>query len=285
MFDFVDKWPQIPVANWIKNFTDWLQEALAVPFEFIREDFGDFLEKTVTENLVEISAVPIILIVAILAFFVSGKKFGLATFSIIGLLFIYNQGLWTELVETFVLVLTASIISIIIGIPLGILMSKSNIFEKIMTPILDFMQTMPAFVYLIPAVAFFSIGMVPGVFASLIFATPPTIRLTNLAIRQVPDDLVEASESFGSTGFQKLIKVEFPLATKTIMAGVNQTVMLSLSMVVIASMIGAPGLGKIVQTALSRNQVGLGFVAGFGIVILAIIMDRFTQYLNKQKGQ
>ena len=163
-------------------------------------------------------------------------------------------------------------------------MAKSKTANAIITPILDFMQTMPAFVYLIPAVAFFGIGMVPGVFASLIFATPPTVRFTNLGIRQVPKELVEASDAFGSTGAQKLFKVELPMAKSTIMAGINQTVMLALSMVVIASMIGAPGLGREVLSSLQRAQVGTGFVAGLGIVILAIIIDRLTQNINKKEN-
>lgn len=184
---------------------------------------------------------------------------------------------------TVTLVLIASILSIVIGIPFGILMSKSNLANAIIKPILDFMQTMPAFVYLIPAVAFFGIGMVPGVFASLIFAIPPTVRFTNLGIRQVPRELVEAADAFGSTGAQKLFKVELPMAKPTIMAGVNQTVMLALSMVVTASMIGAPGLGRDVLSALQRADVGTGFVAGIGIVILAIIIDRLTQGANRKK--
>lgn len=211
----------------------------------------------------------------------SGKKLGLAVFSIIGLLFIENQELWSELMYTFTLVLYSSLLAVVIGIPVGILMSKSNTAESIIRPILDFMQTMPAFVYLIPAVAFFGIGMVPGVFASFIFATPPVVRFTNLGIRQVSTELVEASDAFGATGQQKLFKVELPMAKPTIMAGVNQTIMLSLSMVVIASMIGASGLGRDVLSALQRAEAGAGFVAGFAIVILAIIIDRLTQNFNK----
>jgi ABC-type proline/glycine betaine transport system, permease component len=236
----------------------------------------------VADLLGAVPPVLVILIVAVIAFFISGKKFGLPAFSIVGLWFIYNQELWDHLISTFTLVLIASLLSVIIGIPIGILMSKSRTAEAMITPILDFMQTMPAFVYLIPAVAFFGIGMVPGVFASLIFATPPTVRFTNLGIRQVPKELIEASDAFGSTAVQKLFKVELPMARATIMAGINQTVMLALSMVVIASMIGAPGLGRNVLSALQRAQIGPGFVAGIGIVILAIIIDRFTQSMNKK---
>ncbi|SDJ88773.1 ABC transporter permease [Sediminibacillus albus] len=283
MLNFMENVGQIPLAQWVSDFTDLITETFSFLFNPIKNGFGDFME-WFAELLASIPPVIVIVLVVILAFFASGKRFGLASFSLIGLLLIWNQGLWEELMFTFALVLIASVLSVIIGVPIGILMSKSKTAESIITPILDFMQTMPAFVYLIPAVAFFSIGMVPGIFASLIFATPPTVRFTNLGIRQVSSELVEASEAFGSTGSQKLFKVELPMAKKTIMAGINQTVMLALSMVVIASMIGAPGLGREVLSSLQRAQVGTGFVAGLGIVILAIIVDRFTQSLNTRKG-
>lgn len=283
MLNFMENVPEIPLADYIKAFTDWLQNTFAFLFNPIRNGFGDFMENF-ADLMASIPPVLVIIIVAVLAFFLSGKRFGLVAFTVIGLLLVWNQGLWEELMFTFALVLIASILSIIIGVPIGILMSKSKIAEAVITPVLDFMQTMPAFVYLIPAVAFFSIGMVPGIFASLIFATPPTVRFTNLGIRQVSDELVEASDAFGSTGTQKLFKVELPMASKTIMAGINQTVMLALSMVVIASMIGAPGLGREVLSALQRAQVGSGFVAGLGIVILAIIIDRFTQSFSTKRG-
>lgn len=181
--------------------------------------------------------------------------------------------------NTITVVTFASLLSVLVGIPLGIWMAKNEWVNTIVKPLLDLMQTMPAFVYLIPAVAFFGIGMVPGVFTSIIFALPPVVRFTNLGIRQVPEELVEAAESFGSTGAQKLFKVELPLAKANIMAGINQTILLSLSMVVIASMIGAPGLGVNVLASLQRAQVGTGFVAGFSLVILAIIFDRLMQSL------
>lgn len=187
------------------------------------------------------------------------------------------------MINTFTLVLVSSFMSIILGIPLGIWMAKSDRARSIINPILDFMQTMPAFVYLIPAVAFFGIGMVPGVFASVIFALPPTVRFTNLGIREIPEELIEAAESFGSTERQRLFKVELPLAKNTILAGVNQTIMLALSMVVTASMIGAPGLGNGVLSALQHAEIGAGFVSGLALVILAIIIDRFTQFMNQPK--
>lgn len=277
LLDFI---PKLPVANAVDEFVKTLTSSFSALFNFFKDD-GKTAMNFVADTLDLIPPVIVIIVVAIIAFFISGKKFGLAAFSVVGLWFVYNQDLWSHLTQTFTLVLVSSLLSIIIGVPLGILMAKSEIAKSIISPVLDFMQTMPAFVYLIPAVAFFGIGMVPGVFASLIFATPPTVRFTNLGIRQVSNELVEASEAFGSTGAQKLFKVELPMAQATIMAGINQTVMLALSMVVTASMIGAPGLGHDVLSALQRANAGAGFVAGLGIVILAIIIDRFTQSLNK----
>ncbi|MBM7571452.1 ABC transporter permease [Aquibacillus albus] len=279
MLDFMEK---IKIAEAVSAFTDWITDTFSFLFNPIKNQLGNFMD-WFSDKLAAIPPIIVILIVVIAAFFISGKRVGLPIFSLIGLWLIYNQELWEELMFTFALVLVASILAVIIGVPFGILMSKSRTAESIITPILDFMQTMPAFVYLIPAVAFFGIGMVPGIFASVIFATPPTVRFTNLGIRQVSKELVEASDAFGSTGSQKLFKVELPMAKRTIMAGINQTVMLSLSMVVIASMIGSPGLGREVLSALQRAQVGPGFVAGIGIVILAIIIDRFTQNLNTEK--
>src|SRR5690625_1198677 len=174
--------PPIPIAEKTKDFTDWLTETFAFLFDPIKEYFGSFMEFA-SETLLAVPPIIIIIIVALLAFFISGKKFGLAAFSIVGLWLVYNQGFWDYLIDTFTLVLISSVLSVIIGVPVGILMSKSKIAEAIITPILDFMQTMPAFVYLIPAVAFFVIGMVLGIFASLIFATPPAERFTNLGLR------------------------------------------------------------------------------------------------------
>lgn len=279
LLDFI---PKLPVAKIVEDLTD----QIAVTFAFLFNPIKDSSEAVIdvmTALLTSIPAIIFIILIGVVAFLVSGKKFGLAAFSVIGLLFIYNQGLWADLMNTLTLVLFSSLLSIVIGVPFGILMAKNKVANSIINPILDFMQTMPAFVYLIPAVAFFGIGMVPGVLASLIFAIPPTVRFTNLGIKQVPTELIEAAESFGSTGAQKLFKVELPLAKSTIMAGINQTVMLSLSMVVIASMIGAPGLGRNVLSALQRAQIGTGFVSGLALVVLAIIIDRLTQKINKKK--
>ena len=282
MGNFLDTIPKIPLAEWVDDGMKWLTTTFRPAFDFIKNN-GKWLMDTTADLLTAVPPIIFILVMVVLAFFAARKKFGLPTFTLVGLLLVYNQGLWPQLMDTFNLILYASLLSIIIGVPTGILMAKSETAEKIIKPILDFMQTMPAFVYLIPAVAFFGIGLVPGVFASIIFALPPTVRMTNLGIRQVPRELVEAADSYGSTGSQKLFKVELPLAKSTIMAGINQTVMLALSMVVTASMIGADGLGRNVLSALQRAQAGTGFVAGISLVILAIILDRLTQSLDRKK--
>ncbi|GEP23805.1 proline/glycine betaine ABC transporter permease [Lentilactobacillus diolivorans] len=279
----MNNFPQLPVSSWIDKFVDWL-----AGFEGFFNAITNFVGGIINGFQWVFDLLPIWLFMVIV---VGGtywlnrktKHWGLISFEIVGLLYIWNQGFWRDMTQTLTLVLTSSLIALIIGVPLGIWMAKSKIFEAINKPILDFMQTMPAFVYLIPAVAFFGIGMVPGVIASVIFAMPPTVRMTNLGIRQVPADLIEAADSYGSTGWQKLFKVQLPLAKSTLMAGVNQSMMLSLSMVVIASMIGAMGLGNKVYFAVGRNDAGGGFAAGLAIVILAIILDRITQAINRSR--
>jgi len=174
-------------------------------------------------------------------------------------------------------------LALLIGLPIGIWSAKNETVESVVRPILDFMQTLPAFVYLIPAVTFFSLGAVPGVIATLIFSLPPAVRLTNLGIRQVPSEIREAALSFGATPRQLLLKAELPVALPTIMAGVNQTIMLALSMVVIAGMIGAGGLGNQVLKGITQMKMDVGFEAGISIVILAIFLDRVTQSLSQSK--
>ena len=282
MSSLLDMFPQLPFSEWISNFIDWITANFNVIFDSLNS-VGTSSMEWMTRMLMLIPPLAFIIIVMLVAYFVSNRKMGLSIFAGIGLLYIHNQNLWGNMMNTLTLIIVASLISIIVGIPLGILMAKSSLAEKIIQPILDFIQTMPAFVYLIPAVSFFGIGMVPGVFASVIFALPPIVRFTNLGIRQVPEELVEAADSFGSTGWQKLYKVELPNAKSTIMAGTNQTVLLALSMVVTASMIGAPGLGTNVLTALQRGQAGAGFVSGFALVVLAIVIDRILQSSNKSR--
>ncbi len=276
---------KLPIANWMDHFVDWLTQ-----FTGFFNGLTNFIGGIINAFQWVFDLIPIWLFIVIIAGVTylanrDTKKWGLIIFEVLGLLLIWNLDFWRDMTQTLTLVLTSSLISLVIGVPLGIWMAKSDIAQAIFKPILDFMQTMPAFVYLIPAVAFFGIGMVPGVFASVIFAMPPTVRMTNLGIRQVPTELIEASDSYGSTEWQKLIKVQLPLAKSTLMAGVNQSMMLALSMVVIASMIGAMGLGTRVYFAVGRNDAGGGFAAGLAIVILAIIIDRLTQALNRQRKQ
>lgn len=265
--------PKIPLGDWVEAFEDWLGEHFQPVFDGIKLVIGSIVGAL--EWVFDATpALLLIAIISLLAYWLGRWRIGL--FTLAGLLLIWNLELWDKTMQTLALVLTSGFISIVIGIPIGILCAQSRSVQNVLTPVLDFMQTMPAFVYLIPAVSFFSLGVVPGVIASVIFAIPPTIRLTNLGIRQVPAELVEASDAFGSTRMQKLFKLQLPLAVPTIMAGVNQTIMLSLSMVVIASMIGAQGVGADVYRAITQVKTGVGFEAGLAVVILAIVLDRLT---------
>jgi glycine betaine/proline transport system permease protein len=277
VLDFI---PEIPVGTWIEDFVEWLQNAQFI-FDGIRTSVA-WVTNLFNGFFSLIPPILFILILTAIGYLLIRKteRYGLPILIFFGLLFIESIGYWDQLMLTLALVLTATLISVIIGVPFGIWMGRSDIMKDLITPVLDFMQTMPAFVYLIPAVAFFSIGIVPGVIASVIFAMPPTVRLTNLGIRQVPKEMIEASDAFGSTPGQKLMKVQLPMAKVTIMAGINQTIMLALSMVVIAAMIGTDGLGREVYYAVGRNDMAMGFEAGISLVILAIILDRLTQALN-----
>ncbi|EMN7727292.1 proline/glycine betaine ABC transporter permease [Bacillus cereus] len=273
--------PRIPLGEWVDSFVVSLYEhfeGLFRGFSYIIGGFVDLLTNFLT-------IIPAILMIIILCFLIwyTTRKLSLVIFTLIGLLFILNINYWAQTMQTLALVLTSVIISIIVGIPIGILASQNERFSKFLKPTLDFMQTMPAFVYLIPAITFFGVGVVPGIIASVIFAMPPTIRFTDLGIRQVPEDLIEAANAFGSTASQKLFKVQLPLATGTIMAGVNQSIMLSLSMVVTASLVGAPGLGVDVYRSVTQVNIGMGFEAGLAIVVIAIILDRITQGFHTKR--
>lgn len=277
----MNKIPRIPLGEWVDTFVASLYdhfEGLFRGFSYIIGGFVDLL----TNFLTIIPAILMIIIVCFLIWYTT-KKVSLVIFTIIGLLFILNINYWGQTMQTLALVLTSVIISIIVGIPIGILASQNERFSKFLKPTLDFMQTMPAFVYLIPAITFFGVGVVPGIIASVIFAMPPTIRFTDLGIRQVPEDLIEAANAFGSTASQKLFKVQLPLATGTIMAGVNQSIMLSLSMVVTASLVGAPGLGVDVYRSVTQVNIGMGFEAGLAIVVIAIVLDRITQGFHQKR--
>ncbi|MEF3698856.1 ABC transporter permease [Desulfolutivibrio sp.] len=218
----------------------------------------------------------LILVIAGLALWLSRSR-TVTAFSLVGLLLIWNMGLWEATVSTLALVLVATLAAISVAVPLGVATALSRGAERLVMPVLDVMQTMPAFVYLIPAIPFFGLGKVAAIFSTVIFSIPPAIRLTCLGIKQVPPELSECADAFGSSRWQKLIKLELPLAMPTIMAGINQTVMLALSMVVIAAMIGARGLGGEVWKAIQRLEMGRGFEAGLCIVIVAVILDRVLQ--------
>jgi glycine betaine/proline transport system permease protein len=271
---------EIPLENWVNIGVDWLIIKLAVVFDGIK-----LITQVVLNNLERfllwlpwwVVLIAIILVAWRLA------RVRVAIFSGAAMYFIGTLGLWELCMSTLALIATAVLISILLGVPIGILSARSDHVDNVVRPVLDAMQTMPAFVYLIPALMFFGIGKVPGVIATVIFAVPPAVRLTNLGIRQVPADLVEAAHTFGSTGFQLLAKVQIPLAMPSIMAGINQTIMLSLSMVVLAAMIAAGGLGREVIMALGQVDIGRGFVAGTAIVLVAMILDRITQSLGKKR--
>jgi glycine betaine/proline transport system permease protein len=226
-------------------------------------------------------AAAIMAAIALLALWRVGWKF--SVFATAALMLISGMGLWGHMMETLSLVLAATFIAIIFGIPLGIAMARNATAQMLARPALDLMQTMPAFVYLIPAAMFFGLGAVPGTIATVIFAMPPVARLTNLGIRQVHAEFIEAGVAFGCTPTQLLVKVQIPNALPSIMAGINQTIMLSLSMVVIASMIGAGGLGNTVLTGIQRLDVGTGFEGGLAVVVLAVLLDRITQSFGQPR--
>lgn len=274
----------IPLDHWITNGIDWLVAHFRPLFQGIRLPV-DYILSLFQQLLTGMPPLVAIVLFSLIAWQMSGLGMGIAT--LISLVAIGAIGAWSQAMITLALVLTALLFCVVIGLPLGIWLARSERAAKIIRPLLDAMQTTPAFVYLVPIVMLFGIGNVPGVVVTIIFALPPVVRLTILGIKQVPADLIEASESFGASPRQMLFKVQLPLAMPTIMAGINQTLMLALSMVVIASMIAVGGLGQMVLRGIGRLDMGLASVGGIGIVILAIILDRLTQSLgrdNRSKG-
>jgi glycine betaine/proline transport system permease protein len=274
--------PKIPLADWTESAVEWITNTFAGAF--------DVLDTAITLVVGSLEFVlttpPALVMVAILgaiAFFLAGWR--VALFTVLGLLFVISLDLWEEAMQTLALVLAATIVALAIGIPIGIIAAKSSSLEAAIRPVLDVAQTMPAFVYLVPIVVLLGIGAGPALIATVIFAMPPAVRLTMLGIQQVPKDTVEAAHAFGATPWQTLFKVELPLSLKTIMAGVNQVIMLSLSMVVIAGLAGAGGLGEPVVTGLSQLDVGVSFVGGVGIVVIAIMLDRITRALAKRRDR
>lgn len=270
-FDFsLGHGAEVAVNYILDNFTPAL-DAIASAIGFVTGGIQGLL--------VGIPPVAGIVLLTLLSLWRVGWRF--AVFTLISLALVNHMGLWQGTMETLSLVLSATIIAVVFGIPAGIAMARSERTASLFRPALDLMQTMPAFVYLIPAAMFFGLGAVPGTIATVIFAMPPVVRLTNLGIRQVHSEFVEAGLAFGCTPSQLLFKVQLPNAMTSIMAGVNQTIMLSLSMVVVASMIGAGGLGNHVLTGIQRLDVGAGFEGGLAVVILAVVLDRITQSFGK----
>lgn len=275
MLSFEEK--VIPLDTWITGFIDWLVEGYRWFFQALKWPVEHTLSG-VEQGLLAVPPLLVISIFAFLAWRVSGFK--LAGFSVLSLVLIGLLGFWPETMITLAMVFSSVVFCAVVGVPLGIWAGRSDRFDKLLRPVLDAMQTTPAFVYLVPIVMLFSIGNVAGVLATIVFALPPLIRLTSLGIRQVHPELVEAALAFGATGWQVLLKVQIPLALPTIMAGLNQTIMMALSMVVIAALIGAGGLGAPVVLGLNTLDIGLATVGGLAIVLLAIILDRITQSMG-----
>ncbi|QHE51200.1 proline/glycine betaine ABC transporter permease [Pontibacillus sp. HMF3514] len=261
------------IGKYVDAFVSWLDETFEPLFQFIR-DIASQTILGIQDFLLFMPWWAFLLIVFLLGW--RFKSLGSGIMYAFFMFLVGTFGLWGVLMTTIAIVMTSVVISLLLGIPLGVLMAFSKGFSITMRPLLDGMQTMPSFVYLIPAIFFFGLGNVSAVFATLIYALPPVIRLTELAIRNVDSDVIESAESFGSSRWQMLKKVQLPQALPTIMAGVNQTTMMALAMVVIASMVGAKGLGEKVLIAINRIDIGLGFEAGISIVFLAILIDRIT---------
>ncbi|MFD2176182.1 choline ABC transporter permease subunit [Veronia pacifica] len=273
---------KIPLGEWMASGVDWLTINAAGFFDTI-----SLVLETLVLFMVDIfqwfhPAVPIIMTAA-LAWFLH-RSLALVAFVVLALLTILNLGYWQEMLETFVLVFAATSISVLVGVPLGIMAAHRPWLFTLMRPVLDLMQTVPTFVYLIPTLVLFGLGIVPGLISTIIFAIAAPIRLTHLGITKVPEELIEAGKAFGASPRQLLFKVELPAALPSIMAGVTQCIMLSLSMVVIAALVGADGLGKPVVRALNTVNISQGFEAGLAIVLVAIIFDRLFSAPRRRGG-
>lgn len=264
---------RLPVGDWIDTAVDWMTANLGWLFDAIAAFLKSLIGGLETGLLFPPALIFVVLVAAI-AFYAKGWRFSL--FTAISFVVVAMMDLWDATMSTLSLVLVASVVALVIGIPLGIIAARSDRFSGLIKPVLDLMQTMPSLVYLIPAIVFFGIGQVPGVVATVVFAMPPSVRLTELGLRQVDAEVVEAGEAFGASPTKILTRVQIPLALPTIMAGVNQVIMLALSMVVIAGMVGAGGLGAVIFRGVTRLDVGLGFEGGLSIVIIAVFLDRMT---------
>jgi glycine betaine/proline transport system permease protein len=266
--------PRLDVGGWLDAALRWTRENLGFIFSLIRTVVGTVVEWV---GWVLHAPPPIVLVVAFtLLMYVATRRWGMTIFTLVSFLLVASMGRFGEAMDSLALVVVAAALAVLLGVPIGIWASRSSVVSSAVKPVLDFMQTMPSFIYLLLAVLFFRIGVVPGVMASLIFAMPPAVRLTELGIRQVDAEVVEAAHAFGASSRDVLVGVQLPLARPTIMAGVNQVIMLTLSMVVIAGLAGAPGLGATVVEGVARLRFDIGIEGGLGIVILAIFLDRVT---------
>ena len=268
---------RIPIGSWVAAFVDWVKDNLDGLLDGIAFVFG-WLVNGLTMGLLSVHFVAIIAIAALIALLV--RSWQLAIGTAVSLLLIVGMDLWVPAMQTMSLVLVATVVAVLIAVPLGIWSARNSTVRALLKPVLDFMQTMPAFVYLIPAIVFFGIGVVPGMVATIIFALPPGVRLTELGIRGVDSETVEAGQAFGAKPGQILRGIQLPLAMPTIMAGINQVIMLALSMAVIAGMAGADGLGKMVVEAISTINIAKGVEAGLGVVLIAVFLDRVTAALG-----
>ncbi|MER7624412.1 ABC transporter permease/substrate binding protein [Streptomyces sp. NPDC126503] len=271
--------PRLPLGQWVDSAVDWLQAQLAWLFDAISTGVTGLYDGI---DAALSAPEPLLFagILAVVAWWLRGLAAGVLAFA--GFALVDSVELWEEAMATLSLVLVATLVTLVIAVPLGIWAARSKTVSAVLRPVLDFMQTMPAMVYLIPGIIFFGVGVVPGIIATIVFALPPGVRMTELGIRQVDGELVEAAEAFGTTPRDTLVRVQLPLALPTIMAGVNQVIMLGLSMVVIAGMVGGGGLGGAVYRAIGNVDIGLGFEAGVSIVVLAMYLDRITGALGRQ---
>jgi glycine betaine/proline transport system permease protein len=269
--------PHIPIGDAVSNLVTWLEDNFGPLFDFINAVVAGAVTG-LTAALTFLPSLAMVGLFTVLALWLRGWKFGL--FALIGFGLIESLQEFHSAMQTLALVVVASVIAVVISVPVGILAARNRAVSQSIRPVLDLMQTMPPFVYLIPVIFFFTIGPVPGVVATVIFALPPGVRLTELGIRQVDAEVVEAGEAFGSPSRRILTDIQIPLAMPSIMAGINQVIMLALSMVVIAGMVGAPGLGSDVYQAVTRVQLNFGVEAGLSVVILAVYLDRVTAVLS-----
>ncbi|GAB3140634.1 ABC transporter permease [Microbispora hainanensis] len=266
--------PELPIGDAVEKFTQFLQDHLGEAFDV----FANVLMQLVDVVYTVLVAPHPLLLIAVLAVlaWLAGRRVTLVVFTVLAFLLVASMQLWVQTMQTLAVVLVAAVIAVAVGVPLGVWAARSSRVSMVIRPVLDFMQTLPVFVYLIPAVFLFGIGVVPGVVATTAFAVPPAVRLTQLGIRQVDAEVVEAAVAFGSRPWQVLREVQLPLALPSIMAGINQVIMMALSMVVIAGMVGAQGLGSVVVQSVTQLDIGKGFEGGLAVVILAIYLDRLT---------